>query len=217
MKEHKANLLLLGACLAVCLGIFVYRQTGGKARTGRTQVGAQTSAASPASGYSHNDAALDRIVGRVKGLGLKQEERLELRRIYGRYVEERIGHEVASGRVNETTPDDNIVEIPAYEELGSKLKRAMFAEMRAVLGEERMAQVVRQAEGAFDAENNFWGRYPQSLLISRDTKTRCFRIVHAINPGVEKEQGFKRTTVSTLVEHMLLGYEPYRGFLPGKK
>lgn len=219
MKEHKANIVLLAACVVVCLGIFFYTRSGKKPSLDERskEAGAQIASRGQPNGYAHNDAALDRIMGKVRGLGLTQEERVALRRIYGKFVEERARLEVAQSRVSETTPDDNIVEIAAFEEAGAKLRQGLFEEIKGVLGEERTKTTLRFAGGAFDQENNFWGKYPQSLLISRDTKTKCFRVVHAINPGVEKEKAFKQTTVSTLSENILLGYEPYRQFLPGKR
>jgi hypothetical protein len=215
MKEHKTNIILLAACVAVCLGIFAYRQTIKRGSAGKSGGSEMIGGGEVPNGYNRNDAALDVIIGKVRGLRLSTEERLELRRIYGKWVEARVGRELTLCSVREATPDDNIVEIQAYTSAGEEFKQSMFDEMRRVLGDERMSQVVRQAGPVFDAQNNFWGKYPQSLLISRDHKTNSYKVVHTINPGVD--EGFKRTTISNLVERMLLGYEPYRQFLPGKR
>jgi hypothetical protein len=167
------------------------------------------------SGRSYIESGLLLKLNQHIDLQLTTQEKNEILAIYSAIYTTRVNFEVTQAKVAILSPLENIIEIPAYPKNGILFKKIFENEVVRIIGESRAAQFENQLGTFCEAENSYWGSYPQAFLIEMNEKGTSYTLSHVINPSAKNTE-FYRESVSNLDSESMGSYEQYLPLFPRK-
>jgi hypothetical protein len=153
------------------------------------------------------------MAGKLKSLKLTEEQLRQLQDAYVATQEARLDYEVSVAESRKISDREVAIEIPAYPELGKKLKEMVKANFVSTLGEKDGLAALREIGPEIDGRNKLWGEYPQQIVFRLDAGSNQYAYTHTINPGAAKRE-FSETLSTYLSASNLDKYSKFAAFLP---
>jgi len=154
------------------------------------------------------------MTNQLVGVSLTDEQIAQLQDVYNALYEARLDYELSIASVGVISDRESLIEIPSFPEFGEKLKKTEFSMFEDILGKDLAQNIIGQLSQSIDGWNQYWGKYPQSILASYNPSTKEYKITLTVNPSPKGADGFQSSMDGvTVVDHLDM-YSKFRPLLP---